>query len=132
MRWILALPLLLAACDGPSPRYSGQVAREVAVGQARFVVRQRGGEAEAIRVSPGMPEDLRGTVLRGLLAIETATGCGVRPGRWSGDAAVIRAALDCGQARPSETMLDCTVVGTWPIKVLGERVEEIECGIVAR
>ncbi len=129
----LALSFVLpVACDSPSPRFSGADRREVTVGGSRFAVYRRGGEAEAVRTSTELRPGRRETVLKGLVAIEAATGCAVRPRRWDGDAAIVRAALDCGpNARPS-AVLDCTVMAEWPIPALGTTVEEIECGVARR
>jgi len=122
--------LALAACDSPSPRFAAVDPVRVTVDGTAFSVRRSGGEAEAIRLARSGATGRRDLVLRGLLAIEAATGCPVLPGRWSGDGAMLRAALDCGPARTPVLVLDCTVVAIWKADALGSATEEFECGFV--
>lgn len=130
-----ALPLLVAlalfGCDSPSPQFGTVEPTEVTIGEMRFAVRQSGASAEAIRISSTARPAHKETVLKGLIAAQAATGCSVLPGAWSGDTAIVRAALSCGQAPVSRPAFDCTVVAEWKIEALGQTVQEIECNLVA-
>lgn len=96
-RALVLLPLLLAAaaCDSPSPGFARAPALPVEVEGSRFTVRVQEGEAEAIRLSREWAPTLGSVAPRAVAAIERASGCRVRPGTLTGDAAVVRAALDC-------------------------------------
>lgn len=84
----------LSACALPSPRYIGTEAREVSVGGMTFRVYRRADEVEVHRSGGGLPR--KSAVFLGALeAIETATGCPVRPRSMAGDQAIVTARIDC-------------------------------------
>ena len=77
---LVLVPLLLAACDSPSPEFIGTPETRVTVEGTRIAVYRRGEHAQAIRLDrasrseqPLMPARLR-------RAITIATGCTVVAG----------------------------------------------------
>ena len=91
---IATLILALAGCNGPGPGFDEVEATRIAVGPSRFDVRVKGARAEAIRLNPEPAPRLAAVAPRGVAAIEKVSGCRVR--RLEGDAALMRAWLDCG------------------------------------
>lgn len=91
----IVLCLCLAACASPSPRFQGATPTRVSVAGMDFAVFRSGAEVEAIRTN-AMPVPRQRDVFRNAIAaIEQATGCTLRPRSMTGDAAIIRAAVDC-------------------------------------
>ncbi len=91
----LACALVLAGCTSPSPRFAGTARQEVSVEGSRFIVFHRGDEVEVHRVSPEFLPRQRDVFLRAIMAIETVTGCALRPRSLTGDQAILRASVDC-------------------------------------
>lgn len=113
MRYALLLPLLmLMACDSPSPRFMGLVAKQVSYEGSTFSVRHTSFEAEVIRTNPD-PRARRDDILRrAAVAIRQASGCAILPRSLSGDVTVVRADLKCpgadGRLRPVRPrQVDC-------------------------
>ena len=101
MRRALALLVLLAACDQPSPLspFAGLPAQRVSIGGSEFSVRATASEAQAVRrgFDPNAMFQREAIAVRAGLAMERATGCRVVPGtlRGDGDAVITEAELDC-------------------------------------
>ncbi len=92
----LAGTLVLGGCNTPSSDFAGLEAETVTIGGSTFDVRVNGAEAEAIRTNPEASFSFAAVADRARLAMEQVSGCAVRPGTLEGDAALVRAALDCG------------------------------------
>ena len=86
---------ILAACNGPSPALIGTPAQEITVDGARFRVFVQGERAEAVRLNFEFPANVRTVFPRAITAIKTVSGCDVDPAAVTGDAALIKARLDC-------------------------------------
>jgi hypothetical protein len=87
--------LTLACCTSASPRFLGAARDEVSVEGSRFIVFRRASEVEVHRVSTEWRPRESVVLAKAIIAIETSTGCRVRPGSMTGDPAIIRASLDC-------------------------------------
>ena len=92
----LTFALALAGCDGPSAEFAGLPPRIVEVEGSTFRVWVDGPRAEALRTNAEASFTLAAVAPRAARAMEMASGCRVVPGSIEGDAAMIRAALDCG------------------------------------
>ena len=131
-----ALAAGLAACDSPSPRFSGLAARQVLVDGSRFSVRSTAHEAEAIRLSRELKPERGPTVLKGAKAIVLASGCKLVPGTLDGDTNIVRADIDCPGAaprpwrRPKPIELDCGVVGDLYQDRSGMVEADFECTVL--
>jgi len=90
-----ALFVGLAACDSPSPRMMSGERQEVAISGSTFTVYRKGTEVEVYRTSPEMLPRLSEVFAKAEQAIRQTTGCAVKDGSLVGDAALIRARLDC-------------------------------------
>lgn len=90
--------LLLAACASPSPRFMGATRTEVTVNDMQFTVFQRASEVEVYRTGLRSVPRQRDVFGNAIVAIEQATGCPLRPKSMTGDAALIRASVDCPAA----------------------------------
>ncbi|PTW51525.1 hypothetical protein [Rhodovulum kholense] len=88
----LALILTVSACDSPGTEFAGIPPVRVEIDGSTFAVRRKGGEAQAIRLNR---EYRAGTMTRAFRAIETGTGCAIRPDTLRGDPAVAYARLTC-------------------------------------
>ncbi|RBO51703.1 hypothetical protein DSD19_17995 [Rhodovulum sp. BSW8] len=88
----IALILVVSACDSPGMDYAGIPPVMVEIDGSRFAVRRKGGEAQAIRLNR---EYRAGTMARAFRAIETGSGCAIRPDTLRGDPAVAYARLTC-------------------------------------
>jgi len=111
---LVALVLALAGCDSPSSGFAGMVAKRTQVDGAEFTVRHTEYLAEAIRTN-GIwpPPDAKQIRIKGVAAIERVSGCSVIAGSVTGDAALMRADLQCPGApealRPVKPVrLTCT------------------------
>ena len=91
----ISLVHVLVACNGPSPGMIGAPGVTVTSGGAPFNVFIRGGIVEAVRTNFEYPANVRTVFPRALTAMEEASGCLVREGSMTGDAALIRAKLYC-------------------------------------
>ena len=92
------LVLALCACDGPSGGFAGVAPVVVTSDGSTFSVRIRGDAAEAVRTNMEFAPSLAAVAPRAVDAIERASGCRVAPGSVTGDAAMVRADLDCPDA----------------------------------
>ncbi|MBL3584309.1 hypothetical protein JMM61_02815 [Rhodovulum sulfidophilum] len=88
----LTLSLALSACDSPGMDYAGIPPVRIEVEGSTFAVRRKGPEAQAIRLNR---EYRKGAMQRAFRAIETGTGCAIRPDTLSGDPAMAYAKLTC-------------------------------------
>lgn len=102
----MAMTLIALACGCCAPHslplYSGESA-DITVDGTRFLVRYTNSRAEATRVSPELSPNRMVILSRALRAIESASGCSVRPGTLYGDWNLIEAYLSCPD-EPSGTM----------------------------
>lgn len=102
MRALWIIPLFsslfmpLAGCDSPSPRMMGGERQEVVVAGSAFTVYRVGDAVEIYRTSPEFMPRLGEVVAKAGEAVRRATGCPVKDGSMVGDAALLRATLDCG------------------------------------
>jgi len=87
---------VLVACDGPSPRMIGSLGNTVVVGGSVFEVYVKGNVAEAVRTNFEFPAKIDTIFPRARIAIEQVSGCSIQENGLFGDAALIRAKLDCG------------------------------------
>ncbi len=94
MRWI-AIALLLAACNTPSPAFRGIPAERITVGPSTFDVRQSGNRVELIRISPEPVRSLRQVAPRAEVAVEQATGCPLIRDSLRGEATLMVGRLAC-------------------------------------
>ncbi len=95
---VLTLALLLAACDSPHPEFMGIRPKVITIAGSTFAVRIRGEKAEAIRTSREMVPKIGEIFPKAAAAIEIASGCPVVANSMKGDAAYMRARIDCGEA----------------------------------
>lgn len=89
------LLLTLSACASPSPRFIGAERSEISVEEMTFTVFRRGSEVEVYRTGFAPLPRQRDVFTGAITAIEAATQCSVRPRSMTGDAALIRASIDC-------------------------------------
>jgi len=108
----LAAALWLAGCDSPSMKFQGIAATRVEVAGSVFSVRHTRYEAEAIGrgFQPGARR--RAQVIKGIVAIEKASGCPVKVRSVRGDTNIVAADLKCPDAPPRvplnrERWLEC-------------------------
>ena len=94
----LAFPAFLAGCNTPGPGFRGLPAHSVSLGGSDFDVRVKGLRAEAIRTNAQWAPRMAATAPQGVAAIEAVSGC--RVAKLTGDQAVMRARLDCGDGPP--------------------------------
>jgi len=94
--FVLLTTLITAACNGPSPRLIGTPGQEVQVGGATFIVYIKDDQAEAVRTNFEFPANVRSVFPRALEAMEQVPGCTALRETATGDAALIKADLDCG------------------------------------
>ncbi len=93
---LLALATHLAACASPSPQLMRGQKHEAEVGGSRFTIWQKGEIVEIYRTSPEMMPKLSQVMAKAAIAVVRVTGCAVREGSMVGDAALMKAELDCG------------------------------------
>lgn len=99
MRFWLCLLFLVAACDTPHPGMMGSVRHETVIDGIRFIVFQKGSEAEILRM--GYLRRAERAPVHGLMvqAAQEVTGCRVIPGslrsRIPGDTGEAMVDLDC-------------------------------------
>lgn len=86
--------LLLAACNTPSPHFAGIPATRITVDGSTFDVRVNALQAEALRTNTQYAPRLGPIGIRATAAMEQVSGCKVV--RITGDAALVRGYLDCG------------------------------------
>ncbi|MBI1492883.1 hypothetical protein [Halocynthiibacter styelae] len=87
---------VIAACSGPGVQMTGVQGQKVTVQGSAFTVYTRGDHAQAVRTGFEFPARISDIFPKAAIAIEQVSGCSVRPSGMSGDAALIRAKLDCG------------------------------------
>ncbi len=130
---VSALAFGLAACDSPSPAFSGQVARQVTVAGSTFSVRATSHAAEAVRINRELRARRAVIVAKGGVAIEQVTGCGIRKGSLDGDTNYVRARLNCpGAGAPvtqPATLLTCGFVSPLRKGPFG-KTAEIDCDVL--
>lgn len=93
--------LFVASCDSPSPPMFGAQSARLMVGGHAFTVHYTEQRAESVRTSPMAEPGLRQMLLLSRTAIETASGCTVRPGTMYGDRVMAEAFLNCDGAPPA-------------------------------
>ena len=86
----------LAACASPSPQMMSGTKHTAEVDGSRFTIWQRGEAVEIYRTSPEMMPHLSEVMAKAAVAVERVTGCPVKDGSMAGDAALMKAVLDCG------------------------------------
>jgi len=87
--------LLLGACASPSVPMLSATRSEVAVDGVSFTVHHDRTRAEVVRTTPLAEPGLRPMLLMSRTAMETASGCPIRPGTLYGDRVMAEAFLDC-------------------------------------
>jgi hypothetical protein len=92
----LSVFVALAACDSPSPRMMSGERHEAVIAGSAFTVYRKGDEVEVYRTTPEMLPRLSEVFAKAEQAIRQTTGCAVKDGSLVGDAALMRAELDCG------------------------------------
>lgn len=95
MRLHILAPLLLVACDSPSPQMRGAQAIPFRAEGHSMTLWRDDAQVEVIRHGYATRETqprLRAAMAR---AIVDLTGCELRPGTLQGDTGVMRAELDC-------------------------------------
>lgn len=92
---LLAPFAMITACTSPSPGFVGTERRDITVAGTQFAVFHRADKVQVIRTSREILPRRNTDLTRAAQAIETATGCSVRPRSMKGDQAVITAELDC-------------------------------------
>ena len=95
MKYLLVLPLLLAACASPAPAMMGAEPTQVRIDNTDFTVRIRGNRAEAIRTNMRAFPTIGEIYPRARAAMEQASGCQVIEDSLRGDQSVMRADLAC-------------------------------------
>lgn len=93
--------LAIAGCASPSPRMSAAERQDVVVDGSAFTVFRVGDAVEVYRTSAQFMPHLSVVVANAEKAIGQATGCKVREGSMIGDAALLKATLDCSEAPAS-------------------------------
>lgn len=91
----LCLALALAGCDSPSPRMMSGERHAVVIDGTAFTVYRRGDAVEVYRTTAELMPRRSVVFARAEQAIRLATGCEVAHGSLVGDAALMKAALDC-------------------------------------
>jgi hypothetical protein len=96
MRWTLLLPLVLLACNRPSPGMVGAVSVQGQAAGYDVTLWRAGDRVEIIRHGYAPRADQ--PALRPAMAdaIVTLTGCQIRKDSLEGDSGVLRAQLSCG------------------------------------
>ena len=87
--------LLLGACASPSVPMLSATRSEVVVQGIGFTVHHDRTRAEVVRTTPLAEPGLRPMLLMSRTAMETASGCPIRPGTLYGDRVMAEAFLDC-------------------------------------
>lgn len=93
---LLVIGLALSGCDSPSPQFFHGERREVMADGMSYTVFRVGNEVEVYRTNPMILPRLSLVFAGAKAAIAKATGCAVKDGSLEGDAALMRARLDCG------------------------------------
>lgn len=93
--FLAGLALALSACASPSPRMMSGEHHEIVVSGTAFTVFRKGDEVEVYRTTPEFLPHLSEVFAKAEVAIRQATGCRVRDGSLTGDAALMTALLDC-------------------------------------
>ncbi|QIE41195.1 hypothetical protein G5B39_04040 [Rhodobacteraceae bacterium SC52] len=93
--------LFAASCDSPSPPMFGAQSTRLTVGGHSFTVHHTSQRAESVRTSVMAEPGLRQMLLLSRTAIETASGCVVRPGTMYGDRVMAEAFLNCDGEPPA-------------------------------
>lgn len=87
--------LLLGACASPSVPMLSATRSEVDIDGVGFTVHHDRTRAEVVRTTPLAEPGLRPMLLMSRTAMETASGCPIRPGTLYGDRVMAEAFLDC-------------------------------------
>jgi len=87
--------LLLGACASPSVPMLSATRSEVTVDGVVFTVHHDRTRAEVVRTTALTEPGLRPMLLMSRTAMETASGCTIRPGTLYGDRVMAEAFLDC-------------------------------------
>jgi len=98
-----AVLLLLGACASPSVPMLSATRSEVVVHGIGFTVHHDGTRAEVVRTTPLTEPGLRPMLAMSAVAMETASGCPIRPGTLYGDRVMAEAFLDC-EGTPGATL----------------------------
>lgn len=92
--------LLLGACASPSVHMPSTTRSEVDIDGVGFTVHHDRTRAEVVRTTPLAEPGLRTMLAISSIAMETASGCPVRPGTIYGDRVMVEAFLDCPDSPP--------------------------------
>lgn len=134
MRFHIIPPLLLAlaACDSPSISMMGGTKTEVTIDGSRFSVHRHEDRVEVIRTNMQWRPTADQIVPKAEMAIRQATGCAVRGNSLEGDAAIIKARLNCsGNLPPVERIgpqtYSCDIIEDWVSESRNIRTTEVFC-----
>ena len=92
----LALVGALAACASPSPRMMSGERHDIEIAGTAFTVFRKGDEVEVYRTTPELLPRMSEVFAKAEQAIRQTTGCAVEDGSLVGDAALMKARLNCG------------------------------------
>ena len=103
MRLILVLLCvqICSACNGPSLALRGAIGKEVDVQGSTFIVYHQGIRVEVVRTNFEFPANVRRIFPKAAVAIEQVTGCPPHLATLTGDAALIKGDLNCGDHVPN-------------------------------
>jgi hypothetical protein len=87
--------LLLGACATPSVPMLSATRSDIDVRGVSFTVHHDRTRAEVVRTTPLAEPGLRPMLAMSVIAMETASGCPIRPGTLYGDRVMAEAFLDC-------------------------------------
>lgn len=126
---VLALLLLLAACNTAGPQFRGLPATTVTVDGSTFDVRVRDNRAEAIRTNVEYAPRFGPIRERAGKAMAMVSGCKVVD--VGGDQAMAVGRLNCGSGPPPKRKVDgkmvCVPVRGTKVTGIGETFVEVDC-----
>lgn len=93
--WLIGM-VLCSGCNGPSPALRDANGVPVVVEGSEFLIYRRGIRVEAVRTNFEFPATVKSIFPKAAVAIERATGCPPHLATMTGDAAHIKADLNCG------------------------------------
>lgn len=92
---VIWLFLTLISCSSPGRQFSGIEPVRVTVEGSDFDVYVSGNDVRVIRMNFELLPNLAVIASRAIFAIESATGCSVVAGSYSGDQAMAQARIKC-------------------------------------
>jgi len=89
--------LLVGGCNTGSPAFMAISAETVTIEESTFDVRRKDDYVELVRTNAEFGATLRTIIPRAGRAVTEVTGCTPVDGTWTGDAAMMRVAIDCAR-----------------------------------